>query len=43
MRNWWDADGIAALLHGAEPHFNVRSWDKTVNGSVDGAHGYYNF
>jgi RHS repeat-associated protein len=33
----------ATPLHGAEPHFNVRSGDKLRSGTADGAHGHYNF
>lgn len=38
----------ATPLHGAKPHFNVRSVDKITGqildtGSVPGTHGHYNF
>ncbi|QGU88097.1 HNH/endonuclease VII fold putative polymorphic toxin [Erwinia sorbitola] len=33
----------ATPLHGAEPHFNVRSSENLNTGSVSGTHGHYNF
>lgn len=33
----------AVPLHGAEPHFNVRSAIRIEKDHVEGTHGHYNF